>query len=268
VSARNRAATSVSWWRSIGGRVLLAELLLAPEQAGVDGVEDRPQLAQPVLDRRAGERQLLLGAELARTALAALVAGFFTICASSSTTVVHSTAEVVEVARQQPVGGDDDVGVGQTVGEQRRLAVGRRRVGAVVDDHPPARGEAVGLGLPVVHDAERADHQVRAGPLEQVGERGGGLAETHVVGEAPAESDAGEELHPRQTAPLVVAQLAVELGDSLASSSRSSGSPASRLPAPSRRRRRWRRTSRLPGRHHRRLRRCRPAELDRGLAVG
>jgi hypothetical protein len=40
-------------------RVLLAELLLAPEQPGVDRVEDRPQLGQPVLDRCAGEGELL-----------------------------------------------------------------------------------------------------------------------------------------------------------------------------------------------------------------
>jgi len=46
-------------WRS----ELVAELGEAAEQAGVDRVEDGPQFAQPVLDRRASERQLLVGGE-------------------------------------------------------------------------------------------------------------------------------------------------------------------------------------------------------------
>ena len=55
-------------------------------------------------------------------------------------------------------------------------------------------------------------HTTRCGPGRsmQVGERRGRLAEPHVVGEAPAEPDPREELHPRQPAALVVAQLAVE----------------------------------------------------------
>ena len=45
--------------------------------------------------------------------------------------------------------------------------------------------------LPVVHDRQRADDEVRARPVEQVGERGRGLAEAHVVGEAAAEAESG-----------------------------------------------------------------------------
>ena len=53
---------------------------------------------------------------------------------------------------------------------------------------------------------------MRAGPLDEVGERRGRLAEAHVVGEAPPEPEVGEEAHPREAAPLVVAQLADEVG--------------------------------------------------------
>ena len=70
---------------------------------------------------------------------------------------------------------------------------------------------------------------MRTRALDEVGERGGGLAEPHVVGEAAAEAEPGEELHPRQAAALVVAQLAVEACRPRATSSRrSSGSPARR----------------------------------------
>ena len=50
-------------------------------------------------------------------------------------------------------------------------------------------GEAFGLGTPVAHDAERAHDKVRAGPLHEVGERRGRLAEPHVVGQAPSEAE-------------------------------------------------------------------------------
>ncbi len=107
-------------------------------------------------------------------------------------------------------------------------------------DHDVQVGrEPARLGLPVVDDAQRAHHEVRSGSLEQVGERGGRLAEPHVVGEAPAEPDPREELHPRQPAALVVAQLAVEPRRlDRPPRRRSSGSPASSAathPAPRRR---------------------------------
>ncbi len=52
---------------------------------------------------------------------------------------------------------------------------------------------------------------MRPGSFEEVGERRGGLAEAHVVGEAPAEAELGEELHPRQAAALIVTEFAGEV---------------------------------------------------------
>ena len=71
-------------------------------------------------------------------------------------------------------------------------------LGAVVDDDAQRRREAGGLGLPVVDDRQRADDEVRARPVEEVGERRGRLAETHVVGEAAAEAEALEEAQPAE----------------------------------------------------------------------
>ena len=54
----------------------------------------------------------------------------------------------------------------------------------------------------------------RCGPGQrgEVGERGGGLAEAHVVGEAAAEADPVEELQPAEAAPLVRPQRGHESG--------------------------------------------------------
>ena len=123
--------------------------------------------------------------------------------------------EVLEVAGQQPVRRDDEVGgvvVDGALEPLLAVVAATGPLGAVVDDDAQVRREAPGLGLPVVHDRQRADDEVRAGPVEEVGERGRRLAEPHVVGQAPAEPEAGEEAHPRQAAALVRAQRAVEAG--------------------------------------------------------
>ena len=57
---------------------------------------------------------------------------------------------------------------------------------------------------------QRAHDEVRAGPVDEVGERGGRLAEAHVVGEAAAEAEPVEELQPAEAAALVGPQLAGE----------------------------------------------------------
>ena len=119
----------------------------------------------------------------------------------------HSTGrERVEIAGDQAVRGDDEVGVV----EPEQCGTAALTFGSVVHDDTHRRREPGGLGLPVVDHAQRAHDEVRPRPLDEVGERGGGLAETHVVGEAAAEAEPGEELHPGQAAALVVAQLALE----------------------------------------------------------
>ena len=63
-----------------------AERLERAEQAGRRPVEDRPQLAEAVLDRRAGEGDRGSGPGCARNALAVRASGFLTCWASSATT--------------------------------------------------------------------------------------------------------------------------------------------------------------------------------------
>ena len=62
--ARRRAAALESPW-SIG-RAKCSSNCERAEQPGADEVEDRPDLAEAILDRRAGQREAALGAELAR----------------------------------------------------------------------------------------------------------------------------------------------------------------------------------------------------------
>ena len=88
----------------------------------------------------------------------ARVAAFLTCCASSSATRRHGTrGEVVDVAHQQPVGGDDEVVLARPPGE-----VGPARTpGAVLDVDPQPRREPGGLGHPVPDDRHGADEQRR-----------------------------------------------------------------------------------------------------------
>ena len=144
-------------------------------------------------------------------ARAARVAGFLIVWASSATTVDQAIgAEVVDVAREQSVRRDHEVGAGELVAG--RLADGPGPVGPVMDHDAQRRREAGSLGLPVVDDRERADDEVRARPAEQVGQGGGGLAEPHVVGQAPTQPEGFEESQPREPPPLVRTQRADEPG--------------------------------------------------------
>ena len=125
--------------------------------------------------------------------------------------------EHIEVAGEQAVGGDDEV----TGGECRRrfgaIAVGAVAPCSMVDGDGHRRGEAAGLGLPVVDDGQRTHHQVRAGTIDEVGERRRRLAEAHVVGEAAAQSEPVEEPQPAEAATLVWPQPPVNHGGSFAS---------------------------------------------------
>lgn len=89
--------------------------------------------------------------------------------------------EVVEIAVEEGVGGEGDVGVGE-LGESLMAVV------ALEDGDFEGRGEFSGLALPVFHDAGGGDDEVREGVSffllgEDVGEGLHGFAEAHVIGE-------------------------------------------------------------------------------------
>lgn len=108
---------------------------------------------------------------------------------------------VVVLQAEQRIGGDHDIGLSDRLG-QTGSAPGR---GLVDRSDVEIRGEAEGLGRPVVYDACRRDDQktaVFAGVAKQR-ERLQRLTESHVVGEDAAESVVVERGQPTEAFLLV-----------------------------------------------------------------
>ncbi len=185
----------------------------AAELSGVEKFEDAPEFADVVLDRCAGERQAMAGAE--QPAGLRRLAG----CILDRLGLVED--HVVElglavghdVAAERAVGRDHDV----PVSERARL-VGPRRARVVGD--PQVRREPAGLVHPVEDEAAGHDHERRA-----VGNAGGTdlgltsgqesqhldrLAETHVIGETAAQSERLEKHQPTEPFSLIVSERALE----------------------------------------------------------
>ena len=87
----------------------------------------------------------------------------------------------------------------------QRCVVGPKPIRAVVDEHAQRRGEAFQLALPVAEHRRRAHHQRRT--PDRVGQHGRdelrGLAQTHVVGQAGAQTEPSQERQPADP-PLLV----------------------------------------------------------------
>ena len=140
-----------------------------------------------------------------RRARARLVAGFFTSCASSSSSRSQRTADSdVDVARGDVVRGDDDVA---RAGDVDQLGAAEPLT-AVVDVDAKGRREALDLSGPLAGDAHRADDQGGAERIHAVLLPLGGehrdrlhrLAEAHVVGEDGADPEVAEQPQPAVTA--------------------------------------------------------------------
>ena len=189
------------------------ELRLRAEEPGVQELHDRPQVADVVLDRRAGERDAVGGGERAGGARL-LGLGVLDVLGL----VEHDRGpadgpEVLEVTQQQRVARDDDGMLARRLQERLSPAAAH----AVVDERLQGRREALRLALPVADDRSRT-HDER-GPLvaraslgEQQAEGLDGLAETHVVGQARAEAPGPEERQPRVAALLVRPQGRLQAG--------------------------------------------------------
>ncbi len=215
--SRNGPIRSANWRALVGsrprldrGRPHLAEGVAAAEQARGGPVEDRPQLGEVVLDRGPGQGDPG-GGGMVRSARAVEERAFLTCWASSATTRSQAIApSAVGVAAHGAVGGQHEAGVGAARGTGRvevaRPPPWKRRT------RDPG-GEAADLGLPVAEQAGRADDQGRARrrrgsvPVQVQRDEGDGLAQSHVVGQAAAEAEAGQRGQPGQAVPLVVPQL-------------------------------------------------------------
>ena len=169
------------------------------EQAGVDEVHDRPELAEPVLDRRARHREPRRAGSR-RSARARFVAGFFASWASSSSSrsqAIVASGSISRVAMSYEVTTTSDSAAA-------RRARRRQPAGAVVEVDAERGREALDLLHPLPGDAHRADDERRA---ERVGagllalgdehrDRLHGLSEAHVVGEDRADAEVAEHAQP------------------------------------------------------------------------
>ncbi len=214
------------------GRPPVPELGLAAEQARHDHIENGPELAEAVLDRCAGECQLLGGGDSAHRL------GRFGVGVLDGLGLVEHQCrpgdppEFLGVASHQTVRRDHEVVLGHG-GFERGTA---ESIVPVMHEHPHERCEPRRFGLPVAHHAERTHHEVWARSVDEVGEGGRGLAEAHVVGETPAEPELGQELEPAQPAPLVGPEGGFESWRLVPFAQRGVGQPRQQRSNPARRR--------------------------------
>ncbi len=176
------------------------ERLARAEQARVDDVHDRPELAEPVLDRGAGHRQLPARGESAQR-LGALGRGVLDVLRLvEQDAVPGDPRERVGVAGGDVVGGDDDV----AVRGDHRERLSRQPAHTVVEVDAQRRREPLDLGAPLANDAHRADDERRTERLtarllalrDEHRDRLHRLAEAHVVRQDRADPEVAEEPQP------------------------------------------------------------------------
>ena len=194
-----------------GGRVAVAfdgdgdpptERLERAEQAGRGPVEDRPEIGEAVLDRRAGEGDPAGHGQRPQRASRARqgVLGVLGLVGDDQPPRLLGQDAVIAAhhavgGEHEPVGGD----------------VAHGAVPAVETPDRQSGRESLDLALPVGQQRGRADHQSRPAlangllllaPQVQR-DHLHGLAEAHVVGQAAAEAQLGQCRHPRHPSPLV-----------------------------------------------------------------
>jgi len=190
------------------------------EQSRHQKGELRPQLAEMVLHRRAGETQPMTGVE-ATDQLRRLRGGILDrLRFVKHGHVPCDRQQTVGVARQQRVGRHHQIGIvdfGKAV----------RAIGAVQRQDLQLGRQPRCLGEPVRHDARRADDET--GPVEaaftlfdQDMSKGlHGLAQPHIVGENAADLVSAQKLQPVEPLALIGTQLGqqsdrrLDLGDPL-----------------------------------------------------
>src|SRR4051812_34443690 len=193
----------------------LADLRGLAEHARVEELEQAPQLAKVVLDRRAAEGQAVLRTDQPGR-LRRLAARVLDRLGLVEDGVIEAVVlEVDDVSPERAVGGQDDVAVVE-------VFPGLTAADAGMVEDAELRREASGLLLPVEDERPRHHDQRRrrsaaflgGGPqlaarLQQ-GEHLDGLAQAHVVGQAAAETELPEEAEPAQAVALIVAELTPE----------------------------------------------------------
>ena len=177
----------------------------------MDEIHDAPQIEQAIFQRRAGEREAVLGFQLLHR-LRDLRAGVL----DELRFVENHGAEgeflqFLEVAPQQRVIGDDDIVLRNFFAQ----AVARRA--AFEHEHFQVRRETVGFAPPVVQHGRGANDErglvvlfvLRLQPREP-GEGLQRFAETHVVGQNAAEPDLREMAEEIETVLLIRPQIGLD----------------------------------------------------------
>ena len=199
------------------------ERLARSEQAGVEKVEDGPEIAEPILHRRAAERDararvdLLGGPRL-------LGAGCLDRLrfVQDGETPRHGQAARGD-AQQRSVARDDEVDVGNPIrdrapcrsalviaegcatmrGQRRREALDFR--GPVGEQRRRRNQQAGAPRAPSRASRVASQHQQQRQHLHR-------LAEAHVVGEAGAQAEAGEQMQPSHADLLIGSQRRLQRG--------------------------------------------------------
>ena len=170
-------------------------MFLVAEVTGLDEIHDAPQIEQPVFQRRAGQRQAVLGLQLLDR-LGDLRAGVLDeLRLVQNRRAEGELLQLLQVAPQQGVVGDDQIVL------RNLLAQVVPRGAAFEHQHLEVGREPVRFAPPVVQHGRRADDQRRLGIFRiafleprQPGERLQRFAQAHVVGQNAAQLD------PRQVA--------------------------------------------------------------------
>ena len=185
------------------------EVHLVAEETRVGEVEQRPELAEVVLDRRAREAEPVLGVDRPRreVRLAAHVLDRLRLVEDHH--VIGGLRDELLVTAEDRVARDDDV---------RARGVVPRAVAAVEHVHPQARRELGDLAVPVRHEGRRRDDErgaIEATLLllrEEMRDGLERLAEAHVVGEDAADAARPQVLEPGEALDLVRTERSDEAG--------------------------------------------------------
>ena len=160
-------------------------------------IELRPQFAQVVFERGAGQAQQVRRSQLAQGTGAAAARVFHHLGLVEDEQMKWLCRQGVAIAPQQWIGGEHQVVPGHV-----RMAF--CAPGAVQAQHPQVGGHACGLGLPIEEQRGGQHYQCRVGQApsfffgQHMGQRLRGFAQAHVVGQDAPQALGAQVLQPSQ----------------------------------------------------------------------
>ena len=205
-AARPRNRPSSEW-----GAETAPELGLVAEKAGVQEVHDGPQLTDVVLDRRARERDPVVGRS-ERAARDWRVSGILDVLRLvENDSGPRDLFQLIDIAMQERIAGDDER-VARGLLDEFLAACARQ---SMMDEHRKLGSKTRRFLPPVADHRSGADQEHRA--VDAVGavafeqrESLDGLSEAHIVGQTGAQSVLSKESEPGESAHLIRPQSALK----------------------------------------------------------